>query len=228
MKLFSVIVTSLVFFALSVGATPTVQQNSYFMNLNVVKYILCVDSDGKHSAGTGFVVSKNRVMTANHVIENSESCVIDHKPVKLISSDVDLDVAVVKVDLGDDAPVAKISCEGYTMGETYFSFGYSQGIDPAITKLEFTGDFMDFENKPHFAILRGLMFAGMSGGPIVDMYGKIVGMNTLSNEKGFAGSRQLSETSICSGLAEKAAPMYPKKVEILKLKPQALFESISG
>lgn len=198
------------------AATP--MQNGYFYNINTIKLIQCVDSDGDHFSGTGFVIGKNRVATAAHVIYGATSCVVDHKPMSFVTADTEMDFAVVAVDLGDNPPVAAFSCEGYTPGEVYFSIGWSRGQDEAVTKLVATGETAEMHATGEYPyktadlqILKGLMFAGMSGGPIIDMNGRVVGVNNTSDERTEAGSRPLADTKLCSALRAPKPAMMPAK-----------------
>jgi S1-C subfamily serine protease len=195
------------------ASTPT--QNGYFINLNTIKLIQCVTEDG-HYEGTGFVIAKDRVVTANHVIYGATACVIDHKPVKLISHETDLDVAVLEVDLGPNPAVLPFSCDGYQEGETYFSIGYAHGLDFAMTKLIGTGDFTDIggdDEYPyagnHFSKITGIVIPGMSGGPIIDTNGRVVGINNLSDGGDVGLSRSLADTSLCAALRKTDGPLYP-------------------
>ena len=57
---------------LAFSATPS--QNGYFINLDTIKFIVCNDGE---ASGTGFIIAKNRIVTANHVIYGAKTCSID-------------------------------------------------------------------------------------------------------------------------------------------------------
>jgi hypothetical protein len=197
------------------SATPT--QNDYFINLNTVKIIRCVDDDGPVS-GSGVIIGKDRILTANHVIFEENSCTVDGKQAKLISHDEKLDVALLEVDLGPKPPVVEISCDGYLLDHLYFSLGYAWTQDFAMTKMVATGIFEDappseeypFSQK-HMAKLIGYVYPGMSGGPVFDESGRLVGINNMSEMGRAAFSRSLEDTELCSALRKPKEEFYPKK-----------------
>lgn len=185
-------------------ATPV--KNSYFINLDTVKLIYC-SVNGHIVVGSGVVIGKNRIITANHVVYDSDACMIEQKEVKIVKQYPEIDFAVLSMDLGDEVPITPISCDGFVVGDTYFSIGYSYGTDFAMTKLKNTNNLMDFpktQQYPFYShglnLLNGLAFEGMSGGPIINMDGQIVGITNMSNQGSMVGSRSLSETPLCSAL----------------------------
>ena len=192
------------------NAFATPMQNSYFMNLGNVKFIACKTENGKIHFGSGVIIGKNRIITANHVIYNAKKCMVDNHEVSIVSQYPEMDFAVLSVDLGENPAITPISCDGFKNGETYFSLGFSYAADFAMTKLKATENFMDAAEKPesypfptnHLQILSGLAFSGMSGGPIIDMDGRIVGITNMSNEGSMVASRSLDETPLCSALVQ--------------------------
>jgi S1-C subfamily serine protease len=195
------------------AATPI--QNGYFLNLNTIKFVKCVTAGhGEIFAGTAFIIGKGRVVTADHVIYEAQSCTIDQKKVSLISHSAELDFAVLGVDLGDKPPILEVSCDGLILGNQYYAVGFSKAQDFAMTKLIAQGSFEGMNGEggkdvEHLSRMKGLVFPGMSGGPIIDMDGRVVGLINASDQDGNALGRSLSETALCAALAAPDAPLYP-------------------
>ena len=190
-------------------AMTTTVQDSYFINLDNIKQIVCTDKDGGLESGTGTVIGKNRILTANHVIYGSVKCTVGKKEVKIISQYPELDLAVISIDMEEKPSITQISCEGFKENETYFAIGFSKAYDFAMTKLKATGKLKNMDKTEEYPYetknlvsLNGLAFAGMSGGPIIDMNGRIVGIVNVSNEGRLVGSRSLYDTPLCDALKE--------------------------
>jgi tetratricopeptide (TPR) repeat protein len=155
-----------------------------------------VSIDGQNAgSGSGVIISKvdgtYYVLTAKHVVENQSSYTVltpggkkhplDSSQIKKLS---DLDLAVVQFKSGEDYPVAQMGdSEKVSEGDTIIVSGWP-GVDQAITKLsapitpkgeiasiqQGNGDGYEF-------IYSNATSQGMSGGPIFDSTGRVVGIH---------------------------------------------------
>lgn len=207
----------------------------YFVNLSTVVLVTCytfpdgltVDQIDKMTeaqlarvivkSGTGTIIAHNRVLTAQHVIQGGTMCGINKRiPTTVSYQNVNDDVAILDAPIGS-SPVSAISCDPYVKGKPYLMFGYAGGRDFALDYGEFSGQYIDAKIKddnlpggirhlPHAALFSGETTPGMSGGPVFDLSGRIVGINNATGS-GFAMSRQLADTALCTAL--KPAPTTP-------------------
>lgn len=197
---------------------PTAIQNAYTVNLDAVKRITCaVPKSGKDPksanpndfnifGGSGTVIAHNRILTASHVIHGAVMCLLlddGGLDAKIIFDDPKLDVAVLEVALGD-GPVMPVSCDGFVAGKPYMAIGYSLSQDFALQVIVPNGHYQDIllgggEGVFHHAALfEGRVFAGMSGGPVVDLAGRVTGIINAGGENvPFSAIRDLIETPLC-------------------------------
>jgi len=189
----------MVFFATESYAQP--------FDTNTVKFIECVNQQVGNTVygntGSGVVIGRNTVLTALHVVYGN-SCAIEGQPVKIISSSVSEDVAIISVNLLTNSPIARYSCDGFKSGERYVSFGFASSgakYEPLIAANNTVST--NPSNKFPFqvdnlSVLKGTILHGMSGGPIINDNGLIIGINNGSDSKSIVGSRPISETPLCS------------------------------
>jgi serine protease Do len=137
--------------------------------------------------GSGFVISDDGyIVTNNHVIEGADEITIDFfegpdMPATLVGTDPNTDIALLKVDgtnmpyvefgdsNGEDAEVGDwVLAMGNPLGQ---GFSISAGIVSARGR-ELAGTYDDYI-QTDAAINRG-----NSGGPLFDMSGKVIGVNT--------------------------------------------------
>lgn len=145
---------------------------------------------GGYSEGTGFFVAPDQVITNFHVIADEPSPKIIFPngtfvtPVKIVGDkDVDLAVLYTKdkypflvLPLPDELDIAK--------EEPLIATGYALGSDLVGKATSLRGRFIDIRKSKYMPVAYIQtdisLVNGMSGGPLVDQCGSVVGINTLS------------------------------------------------
>jgi serine protease Do len=157
------------------------------------------------SVGTGFIVDKaGFILTNHHVIEDATkiTVVLEDKsehPAKLIGSDEKTDLAVIKIDVAKDLPVAKLgNSDAVKTGDWVLAIGSPFGFDHTVTAGIISakgrpGGVVGASdpNNPFQSFLQtdAAINPGNSGGPLVSMSGEVIGVNTaiVSETRGFSG-----------------------------------------
>ena len=139
-----------------------------------------------NALGSGFVISSDGfIVTNNHVIDGADEIEIEFYsgktlPAKVVGTDPNTDVAVLKVDSPDALPFVKfgnsddarvgdwVMALGNPLGQ---GFSASTGIVSARNR-ELSGTYDDYL-QTDAAINRG-----NSGGPLFNMDGEVIGVNT--------------------------------------------------
>ncbi len=143
-------------------------------------------------AGSGIIITSNGyILTNNHVVANAKKNGIkvtlndtrDFKA-KLIGTDKYTDIAVIKID-ADNLPVAVLgNSDDVEVGHIVFAIGaplnlrstMTQGIVSALGRnIGIIGDAYGIEN---FIQTDAAVNPGNSGGPLVNINGEVVGINT--------------------------------------------------
>ncbi|MDX1457246.1 MAG: DegQ family serine endoprotease [Marinobacter sp.] len=152
----------------------------------------------RHSMGSGFIVSPDGyVLTNNHVIEGADEIVVrlsDRRelPATLVGTDPRSDLAVLKIENGDDLPVVKVgrSSELKT-GEWVLAIGSPFGFDYTATAgiVSAIGRSLPTENYVPFIQTDVAINPGNSGGPLFNLDGEVVGINSqiYTRSGGFMG-----------------------------------------
>ncbi len=152
----------------------------------------------RRSMGSGFIVSKDGyVLTNNHVIEGADEIIVrlsDRRelPATLVGTDPRSDMAVLKIDDGDDLPVVKVGrSRDLKVGEWVFAIGSPFGFDYTVTAgiVSAVGRSLPSENYVPFIQTDVAINPGNSGGPLFNMDGEVVGINSqiYTRSGGFMG-----------------------------------------
>ncbi|MCL2638749.1 MAG: S1C family serine protease [Oscillospiraceae bacterium] len=142
--------------------------------------------------GSGFIFTTDGyVLTNDHVIEGAESVVvlvddyddpniIHRYEAEIIGSDNKTDLAVLKITCGEDFKALPIGDSSALRVGTYISpIGYPLGLEKSMTHGIVSGLNREFDDGGYE--LSSIQFDaavnnGNSGGPLLDMYGSVVGI----------------------------------------------------
>jgi len=155
---------------------------------------------GGTSSGSGVIISENgEILTNNHVIEGGESFSItlangEELAAKLLGSDAYTDLAVLRVN-GEMPAVAELGSSDFlSPGETVIAIGSPLGdFKNTVTAgvVSALGRSLDTGNG---YLMEGLIQTdaainvGNSGGPLVNLSGQVIGINTLIVRSSESGS----------------------------------------
>ncbi len=155
---------------------------------------------GGTSSGSGIIISKNgEILTNNHVIEGGESFSItlangEELPAELLGADAYTDLAVLRVS-GEMPAVAELGSSDFlSPGETVIAIGSPLGdFKNSVTAgvISALGRSLDTGNG---YLMEGLIQTdaainvGNSGGPLVNLFGQVIGINTLIVRSSESGS----------------------------------------
>ena len=147
----------------------------------------------EYGGGSGFIVSENGyILTNAHVVSGAEAVDVlfsdgEKKPARVVGADVTVDVAVLKVD-GEDYPALPIGdSENLRVGEYVIAIGnplssyelygtVTFGIISATAREINIDGFVNTYLQTDAAIN-----FGNSGGPLINMAGQVIGMNSAKS-----------------------------------------------
>ncbi len=150
-----------------------------------------------NSLGSGFIVSEDGyILTNHHVIDGADEVIVrlnnrDEYEAKVIGSDKDSDVAVLKID-GSSLPHLKLGDSNVLkVGEWVLAIGSPFGFDHTVTAgiVSAKGRSLPGDNYVPFIQTDVAINPGNSGGPLFNMDGEVIGINSqiFSRSGGFMG-----------------------------------------
>lgn len=152
----------------------------------------------RQSSGSGFVVDKaGYVLTNFHVVEGANRIQIKFNNdtteynAKLVGSDPETDLAVLKVDAGGKAlkPAQIGNSEGVQVGDWAVAIGSPFGLEASVTAGIISAKGREIGGTEHqlqrFIQTDAAINPGNSGGPLLDIQGRVIGINTaIATESG--------------------------------------------
>jgi len=154
----------------------------------------------EESLGSGVIVdSKGYIVTNFHVVDKADrirvSLMDDPNPydAKVIGTDRETDLAVIKIDAKKPLPVAKLgNSDSLQVGDWVLAIGSPFGLEHSVTAgiISSKGRSIDPTRQfQSFLQTDAAINPGNSGGPLVNMNGDVIGINTaiLTQSNGYQG-----------------------------------------
>ncbi len=146
--------------------------------------------------GSGFIVSENgHVLTNSHLVNNSSDITVilndgTELPAKILGQDPNTDVAVLKIE-GNHLPFLELgNSEKLDIGQWVVAIGNPLGLQTSLTVGVVSAkgrNNLDLISIEDFIQTDAAINRGNSGGPLLDLQGLVIGMNTAIVTNGGGG-----------------------------------------
>ncbi|MBD3166496.1 trypsin-like serine protease [bacterium] len=156
--------------------------------------------------GSGFIITEDGyVLTNEHVVHGAVEIVVStsegrQMPAELIGLDYDTDIALLKVEHDEPLPHLDFAdSDDVIVGEWAIAVGNPFGLfeindKPSVSVGVVSATQRDFERNDTGRLYRGMIQTdaainqGNSGGPLVNVMGRVIGMNAFIFSQGGGGS----------------------------------------
>ncbi|HEV7275359.1 MAG TPA: Do family serine endopeptidase [Devosiaceae bacterium] len=145
------------------------------------------------SLGSGFIISADGIVVTNrHVIEGADEIEIHltdgtRLPARIVGADDKTDLAVLKVDAEAPLPFVQFGdSDTAVVGDWVMAIGNPFGLGGSVTLGIVSARNRDIQSGPYDQFIQtdASINQGNSGGPLFDMNGKVVGINTAIIARG--------------------------------------------
>ena len=149
--------------------------------------------------GSGFVVSEDGyIVTNNHVVSNADEIYVKFSDgreyrTRLVGTSPEVDIAVLKIESNEKfKPLEFSDSDKIEIGQWSIAFGNPMGLNDSMTVgvISASGrSSLGIEEIENFIQTDAAINQGNSGGPLIDINGKVIGVNTaiLSTSGGSVG-----------------------------------------
>ena len=136
--------------------------------------------------GSGFIISPDGyILTNNHLVGEADKVIVhlaDERELeaKIIGSDADSEVAVIKIDADNLAFLELANSDVTEVGEWVLAIGNPFGLSHTVTAgiVSAKGRSIGLTEYENFIQTDAAINFGNSGGPLLNLDGKVVGINT--------------------------------------------------
>lgn len=145
--------------------------------------------------GSGFIISKDGyILTNNHVVSGADKVNVyltsraEPYEAKVVGSDADLDLAVIKIEAGNNLPMLKLAnSDQAKVGNWVIAIGNPYGLDHTVTVgvISAKGRPITVDGTEFKDLIQtdASINPGNSGGPLLNLNGEVVGINTAINSQ---------------------------------------------
>jgi len=141
----------------------------------------------RHALGSGFILDENGyIITNNHVVEGASEVKVqldDRRELeaKIVGTDPQTDIALLKVDAGKSLPHVTLGdSDAMRVGDDVIAVGNPFGLGGTVTKGIVSAIGRDINAGPYVDFIQtdAAINRGNSGGPLFDLDGKVIGVNS--------------------------------------------------
>ncbi len=141
---------------------------------------------GQHAQGSGVIVSKEgHILTNHHVIAGMEKIEVQltdgrRVPAQMIGTDEVTDIAVLKINAPNVVPLALGDSDAVRVGQMVFAVGNPFGLQETVTQgiISAKGRRAFADSGVEFLQTDAAVNQGNSGGPLLNLRGEIIGINS--------------------------------------------------
>lgn len=132
--------------------------------------------------GTGFFIDHGTIITNYHVIKDTSSIGVhmrngeNYDVSYVLGYSEELDIAILRIPTTND--IVKHNQHGITVGETVYTIGSSLGLTDTFSDGIITNNLRKLEGITYIQT-NAAMSRGNSGGPLLNAYGEVIGINTM-------------------------------------------------
>jgi serine protease Do len=148
-----------------------------------------VPPDSQKGVGSGFIIDRDGfILTNDHVIADAEKVEVvvsggQRYTAEVVGRDPQLDVALVKIEAEEELQPIKLGNSGRTrVGQWVVAMGNPFGLENNVTVGVISGKGRELAEAPFVEFLQtdAAIYPGNSGGPLLDLEGRAIGINTAA------------------------------------------------
>ena len=159
-----------------------------------IEAIVKVNDRRSQATGSGVIVREDgAILTNDHVVNDAEKITVSipgrkrKYPARLVGTDRQTDIALLQIQSDEPFPAAVLSEEDVRVGQWVLAIGNPYGLDGTVSLgiVSAKGRNLEIPDLLNDFIQTDAMIdRGSSGGPLVDLAGKVVGINSRGQGRG--------------------------------------------
>jgi serine protease Do len=185
------------------------------------------ESETVQVGGTGFFITADGyILTNNHMVEKDKTTSVTvttlggkEYDAKIVGTDPGTDLALLKIQ-AKDMPFAELGDSAQVkVGEWVLAIGNPLGMEHTVTAgiVSYKGRQIDTQSYQDFIQTDAAINRGNSGGPLINMKGEVIGINSNIVTSGFGGGGNIGiGFAIPSSIARKVVVQLKEKGRVIR------------
>ena len=160
-----------------------------------IEAIVRVNDRRKQVSGSGLITHPDgRILTNHHVVDRAEKVTVSvpgvkrKYPARIVGTDMQTDIAVLHIESDVALPAARFgSTDDVRVGQWVLAIGNPYGLDGTVSFGIVSAKGRDLElpdTLNDFIQTDAMIDRGSSGGPLVDLEGRVIGINSRGKGRG--------------------------------------------